>query len=141
MSNQRLFDESLKHIRKQKQKSYCSDICKCRYRLKKEGKELSCAFAPAIKEYDLRMESRSASWFYPIGIDNISQVGLFGDLTTIEGRLEFLHEWAHDVDLDLPKKIQEAHDLAFNDEYFLSNFELKMEQIAKEYNLEYSKPE
>ena len=121
LSNQRVFDEALAHIRKQRKASIePGTITRCRYR---EG-DLMCAFGPAIKDYSLFLEGRSASWLMKL-------------------YKECLYDWAQGANSDVVDQIQSCHDCsAFENpdssEGFMLSFETSMQAVAKQHELVYT---
>lgn len=90
--NQRLVDEAYAHLKE----TECRSVDKaglCQYG------GTGCAFRPAIKTYDARMEHHSAS-----------------DL--IKRFPEYLHEWVLDVDPSLANEVQGCHDSAVVGEFW-----------------------
>ena len=100
--NQIVFDEALKHIRKQGKPSIIKgSLISCRY---KNPEGLGCAFAPCIEKYDKKLEGRRASHLV---IFNQSH----------------LYEWARNCDHMVVDHIQRAHDRAAKqEENFLELF-------------------
>ena len=118
MSNQRLFDEALSHIRKQRCQSMLNGAC-----CYDNSEGLSCAFAPAIIKPEPWFNSRMVVWFY--------------DQTE---RTNLLHEWARDATPLLGECIQRCHDLWTTDEEkdFMEYFEEAMAQVATDFKLIYT---
>jgi len=116
-ATQRVFDEALKHIRKQRRPSLDSHES-CVYR---GPHGLGCAFAPAIKSYDPDMEGDSA-------------------IRVLDSYNENLHPWAREADRDACNDIQLAHDRSprYDDAIFMENFELLMRETADTYGLVYT---
>ena len=119
MSNQRLFDEALSHIRKQRCQSMLNGAC-----CYDNSEGLSCAFAPAIKApIEGWFNSKQAKWFY----EETEQTHL-------------LHEWARDAKPLLAECIQRCHDSwGTNEEKdFMEYFEEGMARVAARFGLTYT---
>lgn len=119
MNEQKLFDASLKHIRKQGAQSSAPGVAgTCVYRTS-EG--LSCGFAPAIEKYDTDLEGSSA-------------------LDLLDCYPEALYPEYRKLDRQFAIDIQMAHDdweetMSIN---FLPFFEERMRFVALQHGLEYS---
>ena len=114
-ATQRVFDEALKHIRKQGRPSVNQNGCAYRSSI-----GLGCAFAPAIRTYHKVMESQSAR-------------------ALLRHYALALHKWARRADPDICGQIQNAHDDSCNSRDFMADFEAEMALIAKRYGLKYTK--
>ena len=119
MNEQKLFDASLKHIRKQGIQSSDPDTAgTCMYHM---DNGLKCAFAPAIQLYDTDLEGNSA-------------------VDLLEEYPNALYQEYRNIDKSFAIDIQVAHDDWDRDSHldFISHFEAMMEEVAVSHGLEYS---
>ena len=120
---QRLFDMALEHIREQKGPSTDKNGG-CVYRTN-DGK--GCAFAPAIRSYESRLEGKNAS-------------------TLLRHYRGFLHPWVVGANERLADNIQLAHDDAvieakYTDKDFIVAFEENMHDVSEVFDVKYRLPE
>ncbi len=116
IANQRVFDEALKHIRKQGCSSVRKDSNQCVYL---NDKGLGCAFAPCIMDYSKDLEQTLAG-------------------ALLYNRPEVLHPWARDCSGEVAGDIQSAHDGASTTPAeFMDGFESRMKEAARVHNLKY----
>lgn len=113
-AQQHIFDLALNHIRNQGRPSLAATRG-CAYR---GVGGLSCAFAPAIKDYTKGMEGCSAS-------------GL------IQDHPESLIPEAVISGVCLCDSIQYCHDGSSRSEHFMTDFERRMKNVASDYGLVY----
>jgi len=114
-AQQHIFDLALNHIRKQGGPSLSG--LKCAYR--GEGGR-SCAFAPAIKEYDEGMEGRSAWVLLERFPENVIPEAI------IAGKV-------------LCQDVQSCHDIEADcGDRFMENFERNMKDVATTHSLIYT---
>ncbi len=114
-ANQRLLTEAVLHIRKQGCPSTTPSGCSCVYQTD-DGR--SCAFAPAIEDYNVCLERNLAS-----------------DLLTTYRK--HLHPWARECDSPFATKIQRCHDGNIQSDEFVVDFEIQAQLVAVEAGLLY----
>jgi len=114
-AQQHIFDLALNHIRKQGGPSISGS--KCAYR--GEGGR-SCAFAPAIKEYDEMMEGRLAWVLLKMFPENMIPEAIIAGVALCQD-VQFCHDNVADCD-----------------DRFMENFERNMKDVATTHSLIYT---
>lgn len=119
-TEQRLFNEALIHIRKQRCQSANEGTGNCQYRIERGEQTLGCAFAPAIEKYTPSLEGASATVLL---ISYSNQ----------------LYEWVRNCNQGFAYSLQRCHDsnMEITDDRFMQYFEKDMKDLAEKYNLEY----
>ena len=121
-ANQWIFTQAWNHIIKQGCPSYIEETDECFYRMthpEDPGREISCAFAPAIREYKASMERLSAH-------------------NLLEDFNNMLHPEAQQADIEFCNETQWCHDSTaanYDPKDFISQFKKAMRELAREYDL------